>query len=318
MRKTTPFLLLLLAIGLGGCPTNSVQRDTNVTPPNDANVGMSDTGMDAGGGGNDAAIPATDVSITSLVDGSATDHPAAGTVVSVTGSLVALTSRLFISQSTTTMRCTFAVWVGTQAGGNFSGIEVVDSFIPATGMDCFSSPAHNIPDNVQIGDGITTLIGDFSNYCPMSNCPANTAQELNVTSGTFTVGAHVGDPTSTTVAISDIAGVALAVGARGAQLQGALVTITGTEIVDPPTMTNHNVMAVAAAGTTTPVMYIQVSKYPGVTCQRTMLTAGAAGDTVGDITGVLQYSFNQWTIQVRQSADLPGVVCAMDAGVGPG
>jgi predicted extracellular nuclease len=65
-------------------------------------------------------------------------------------------------------------------------------------------------------------------------------------------------------------------------------------------------------------MHIQVSKYSGVTCQRATLSAGAVGDSVGDITGVLQYSFNQWTIQVRQTADLPGVVCAMDAGVGPG
>jgi hypothetical protein len=324
MRKTSPVLLLLLvALGLGGCPTNT-QRDSG-TPPNDANTGGVDMGtpeMDSGGGTPDTGIPPTSVSIASIVNPAAADHPAPGAIVSVTGPMVALTTRLLSSTSTTTGRCTFSAWVGTAGGGDFSGVQVVDSFIPAAGMDCFSAPAQHIPDTLMIGDSVTAVIGDFSNYCPGSNCPANTAQELNVTSGTFTVGAHSGDPTSTTVAISDIAGVALEVGARGAALQGAVVTIQDVEIVDPPRAGvapagNNNVMTVAAAGTTTPVMHIQVSKYSGVGCQRMVLAAGAAGDSVGDITGVLQYSFNQWTIQVRQSSDLPSIMCA-DAGTGTG
>lgn len=318
MRKTSPVLLLLVAASLTGCPSNA--HPDSGTPGNDAYVAPGvDTGvpdMDSGGT-PDSGVPPTDISLASLVNPSAADHPTnpAGLLFNVTGDLVALTPRLFISQSTTTMRCTFATWVGTQAGGDYSGIEVVDSFIPASGMDCFSSPAHNIPDSVQIGDAVTTLVGDFSNYCPGSNCPANTSQEMNVTSGTFTVGSHVGDPTSTTVQVSDVAGVMLEVGTRGIQLQGAVVTLENLEIVELPTMTNHNVMAVAAAGTTTPVMHIQVSKYSGVGCQRATLATMAVGDNVGNITGVLQYSFNQWTIQIRQSSDMPNVMCS-DAGTG--
>jgi hypothetical protein len=68
-------------------------------------------------------------------------------------------------------------------------------------------------------------------------------------------------------------------------------------------------------------MPIQVSKYPGVGCQRTVLTGMAAGATVGSITGVLQYSFGQWTIQPRHAEDIPSIVCpdggtsAPDAGL---
>lgn len=321
MRTKTPFMFLLVALGLLGCPTNNTQRDSGGTPPNDANTGGVDMGVTPGmdSGVDAATVTATDVPIASVVNASATDHPMDGSTIHVTGNLVALTPRLFISQSTTSMRCLFAIWVGTSAGGDNSSIEVTESFLPAGSNTCFTEPAHVIPDTAMIGDSITTVTGRFINFCPSgSSCPPNTSQELDVTSGTFTVGAHSGDPTATTATIAEITGMGLTLGSRSMALQNALVHITGTVIVDPPTMANHNVMTVAATGTTTPIMPIQISKYPGVTCQRTELSTMAAGATVGEITGVLTYSFGQWTIQPRQASDLPGVPCTMDAGVGPG
>lgn len=320
MRTTSTLIFLALATALAGCPSNAVTR-------NDAGGGGTDTGVppsdmgpqpDTGMPGTDSGTPATSVSLTNLVNPSATDHPADGTVVNVTGSMVALTPRLFISQSTTSMNCLFAMWVGTPGGGDYSGIEVTDSFAPDASGDCFMSPAHVIPDTVMIGDTITALNGRFQNYCPSgSTCPPNTSQELSVSFGTLTVGAPGSAPTATTVSISDIAGMGTS-GARSIALQGALVRLTGTVVQDPPTATNHNVMLVSAMGGATPTMPINVSKYSGVGCQRTQLTTATAGTTVGDITGVLQYSFGQWVIQPRQAADLPGVVCAVDAGVPPG
>jgi hypothetical protein len=315
MRTTT--LVLLAAVALTGCPSNPA-RDAGSNPGNDSGVDAAVVpGVDTGVPGMDSGpVTGTDVPIASVVNAAAADHPADGTTVHVTGNLVALSSRLFISQSTTSMRCLFAIWVGTAAGGDNSAIEVTESFLPAGSNSCFDEPAHNISDTVMIGDAITTLTGRFINFCPSgSACPANTSQELDVTAGTFTAGSHSADPTATPVSISDVAGTMLMVGPRGMALQNALVTISGTVIVTPPSMTNHNVMAVAATGTTMPVMYIQVSKYPGVGCQRTALTAMTAGATVGNITGVLTYSFGQWTIQPRQSSDIPGIMCA-DAGAG--
>jgi hypothetical protein len=221
---------------------------------------------------------------------------------------------MFVSQSTTSNRCLFEVWVGTAAGGDNSGIQVTESLdAPVDG--CFTIPAGHIPDTINIGDALTNLTGRFINFCPSgSACPANTAQELDVTNGMFVVGAAGPAPTATSVMISDIAGTGLSVGPRGLALQGALVQITNTVIVDPPSAANHNVMTVAAMGTTTPLMPIQISKYNGVTCQRNQLAAMTAGASVGDITGMLQYSFGQWTIQPRYGEDLPGVVCMVDAG----
>lgn len=316
MRKTVPFVLVLAALGLAGCPANNTQRDTGTTPPVDMGtpgVDMGTPGMDAG---TDAAVAATDVPMASVVNAAASDHPADGTTIHVTGNLVALSPRLFLSQSSTSMRCLFAIWVGTAAGGDYSGIEVTETFLPSGTNDCFSEPAHMIPDTIMIGDAVTTVTGRFINFCPSgSTCPPNTAQELDVTSGAFAAGAHSADPTATTATITEIGGMALSVGSRSMALQGAVVRIQGTVIVDLPTTANHNVMTVAATGTTTPVMPIEISKYPGVTCQRNELSTMSAGASVGDITGVLTYSFGQWVIQPRSSADLPGVVCTMDAGV---
>lgn len=317
MRKTQPFLFLLALVSLTGCPGNNTQRDTGTIPPNDTGVPPVDMGTGGMDSGTDAgSIAATDVPIASVVNGAASDHPADGSTIHVTGSLVALTPRLFLSQSSTSMRCLFAIWVGTAAGGDYSGVEVTETFLPSGTNSCFDEPAHMIPDSVMIGDSITTVTGRFINFCPSgSSCPPNTAQELDVTSGAFTVGTHSGDPTATTATIAEVAGMGLTLGTRSMALQGAVVRIAGTVIVELPSAANHNVMMVAATGTTTPVMPIEVSKYPGVTCQRSELMTRTVGATVGDVTGVLTYSFGQWVLQPRQSADMPGVPCTMDAGV---
>ncbi len=324
MRKTTTIFLLLAAAGLLGCPTSSAHDSGPVTGHDSGPPGV-DTGVDSGPatGMDSGPVTGTDVPIASVVDASASDHPADSAIIHVTGNLVALSPRLFVSQSTSSMRCLFEIWVGTSAGGDHSGIEVTESFLPTGTNTCFTEPAHIIPDTIMIGDAVTNLTGKFLNYCPSgSSCPANTSQELDVTTGTFTVGASGSDPTATTVDISDIAGTMLSVGPRGMALQGALVTIQNAVIAPEsasvhgaPSATNHNVMTVSATGTTTPVIHIQVSKYPGVGCQRTQLIGAADGTTVGSITGMLQYSFGQWTIQPRRSSDLPSVMCA-DGGAG--
>jgi hypothetical protein len=270
--------------------------------------------MDAG------PVAATDVPLASVVNGSAADHPDDGTTVHLSDSLVALTPRLVAPSGTA---CNSSIWVGTVAGGDFSGIQVFESFTPTGSNTCFNETAHLLPQTIAIGDTITNVTGRYINFCPSgSSCPPFTAQEMMVGSSIagsmFAVGAHGTAPTATTVAIGDIAGAGLTFGDRSLALQGAVVTIENVEIATDgvPSDANHDVMTVVATGTTTPSIQIQISKYPGVGCQRTTLEAATAGFAVGDITGVLQYSFGNWTIQPRGSSDFSNAsLCTMDGGV---
>jgi hypothetical protein len=325
MRTTVAFLFSFLLLSLTGCPAPAAPHDAAVTytdmnvVPNDTNSDATSTGMDAG-----HVVTGTPITLANLVNPatSPTNGMAPNTRVTVQltdTNLVALTPRLFISQSTTSMHCLFAIWVGTPAGGAHSGIEVTDSFLPTPGMDCFQTPPHVIPDPVNIGDSVTMLAGDFEDYCPSTGgaCPTNTSQELSVSSGTFVVGGAGATPTATTVQISDITGTGTTLGPMCMNLQGAVVTIPNTVVVMDPEHSNHDVMMVAAMGTTTPTMAVDISKYSGVGAQRAILCNATAGQTVGSVTGVLQYSFGQWIIQVRQASDLPGLASGTDAGACP-
>lgn len=319
MRNTTIFFTLLAAAALSGCPGNNTARDGGTGGGTDTNVPREDTGVppeDTGTGDVDSGVPATDVSIASLVNASATDHPRDNTTVHVTGEIVALTQR-FVSMSQTSGRCFATAWVGTLAGGNYSGIQVIDQYDPTAGMNCFDTPPHVIP-NMHIGDAITNLTGRFTTFCPSGSvCPPNTSQQISVSIGTFTTGASAGDPTATDVTIAEVSAMGASPAPRDMALQNALVRLTDVVLVEPPVAGpapgNFNVMAVAATGGTTPVMHIEMSDYFNVGCQRALLQT--PGTAVGDITGILYFAFGQWVIHPRQTQDLPGVSCA-DAGTG--
>ncbi|MFO0686988.1 MAG: hypothetical protein U0234_33295 [Sandaracinus sp.] len=319
MRNTTIFFTLLAATALSGCPGNNTARDGG-GGGTDTNVPREDTGIppeDTGTGGTDSGTPATDVPLASVVNASAADHPADGTTIHITGDLVAL-SRTYVDPQTSG-RCLGFAWIGTLAGGDHSGIEIVEQYDPDTGSTCFDTPPHVIP-NLHIGDAITNLVGRFANFCPSgSACPPNTAQELIVTTGTVTAGTSAGDPVATDVTVAEIAATGISPAPRDMALQNALVHLTDVVIgptennADAPNGTNHNIMGVVQTGSTTPIMRIEMSAYPGVSCQRTQLTT--AGQTVGDITGLLHFSFGEWRIQPRVGEDLPGITCT-DAGTG--
>ncbi len=309
MRFILSLLASSLAVVAPGCHSRN-ELDAGPTPGTDAGGHHS---TDSSVPHTDSSIPSGDITMAQLTNPSASGHPSSGSTVTVAGPLVALTPRLFISQSSTSMKCLFALWVGTPDGGDYSGVEVIDRFLPPSGMDCFSAPP-NVLQDVNIGDAVTALSGTYDEYCPSgSSCPPGTSAELDVTMGSFTKGSAGSAPTPTSVSVTDIAGMGTS-GARDAALQGSLVMLTGTVLQVAPSMSNYNVMMVSDASSGSTTMPISVSKYPGVGCQRTTLSAMSTGDTVGDITGVLQYSFGQWIIQPRQDADLPGVACS-DGGV---
>ena len=310
MRKSTSIFLLLAAAGLAGCPTSSA-HDSGPIPGNDTGP-QPDTGVDSGPhvGMDSGPVMGTDVPIASVVNPAAANHPSDGTMIHVTGDLVALTPR-FATLSSTSGKCAVSMWVGTLAGGDYSGVQLFESYTPTVAGDCRTAMV--IPD-AMIGDAITNVVGQFKNFCLSGmSCPANTSQEVDVTHGMVASGANAGTPMATTVSISDVTGAALMVGTRGIALQGALVTITNTiiDVAPVPGNTapgNNSIMTVHAMGASTPTMAVRVSAYPGVTCQRMNLGhLTPHTGTVGAITGVLQYSFGQWVIVVRQGSDLPNV-----------
>jgi hypothetical protein len=211
------------------------------------------------------------------------------------------------------------------AGGDYSSVQLFETLHPATGSDCSTVPVGVIPISVAIGDAITNVVGRFTNFVASGTMqPANTAQEINVTSGSLTVGALVGEPMATTVSIADIMGVpgmTATNGTRSLALQGALVTVQNAVLDTAPTSANHYVMLAHAGTATTPQLNARVSIYSGVGCQRTALAALPAGTgALGSVTGVLQYSFGQWVVVVRRPSDISSVpgACADGGGADSG
>lgn len=270
--------------------------------------------MDAGTGGVTMAV---------LTNPAAAGHPAPNSIVSVSDALVALTPRFFVSQSMTTHKCLFSAWVGTSAGGAFSAIELVESIMPPTGAtDCFGPPATVgvIPQRLAIGDTIQGLRGQYENFCPMGmTCPTGTTAEMAVDATHMGQVAMTGSggvvPSPTSVMVTDVNGTGATPAPMDLSLQNTLVRISGGFMQIAPTTANHDAMSVSQSATAgSPVMLIEVSKFTGASGVRTTLAGLPVGSPVGDITGVLNYSFGNWVIQLRQAADISGVMRA-DGGV---
>ena len=322
-RSITLFCgICLIVAGCTGSNTNTPANDAGVTT-NDTGVTTTDLGTS---GGDSSVITSTSLPIATITNPSASGHPTNSSIVSFSDTnLVALSPRLFISQSTTSHKCLFAAWVGTSTGGANSAIEVIDSFAPPANPDggvgdCFTAPANVIPDTLVVGQAITALTGQYEEYCPTgSTCPTGASAELSVgTGGVFTAGATGQTvPSPTVVHVTDVNGVGATPASMDVALQGSLVEIDGAMITNPTTFTsNHYNMTITDATSGSATMIVSVSKFSGVTCQRATLAAEAANANIGNVIGVLQFSFGSWVIQVVQASGLPSVACAsLDGGV---
>ncbi len=264
------------------------------------------------------------VTMASLADPAAPGHPSPGTVVTLADiDLVALSPRVLISGPGTTGTCAYALWVGTSAGGDFSGVEVFETVRvgPTDGgaAACFAPGVHGvIPEVIAIGDAIGTLRGRADDYCASGMvCPAGAARELNLDGGLGTLvlsGGSRAVPPPALVSITDINGTGATPAPRDLALQNTLVRVQGAVMQAAPTALNHDDMVITttAGG---PGIPVAVARYIGVGCQRTALAALPAGSSVGEVTGVLEFTFGAWLIQPRQASDLPAIVCG-DGGTG--
>ena len=303
-------------------PVAPVDVHGNVDVGTTADAG---TTSDVGSSPRDAG--AATVSMATLTNPMAAGHPAVATIVTLSDTnLVALSTRLFISGPSTTGMCSYAAWVGTSTGGDFSAVELFEALPAAPGDggtgDCFAhSVVGTIPADLAIGDTFSTVRGKVDPYCPRgTTCPVGTSFEFGVAAsagGVLTVSGHGGTvPAPTVVHVSDINGTGTTLGPRDLALQNVLVQINGATVQTVPTTANHDALTVAdTTGAGAPGIPVAVARYRGVTCQRTALGTAAPGAAVGTVIGLLEYSFGVWQIQPRQPSDLPGVVCAGDAGV---
>jgi hypothetical protein len=300
------------------------------TSPRDAAVDVGTSPVDAG---RDASTTPRDGGSATLTMAALTNpadpaHPGPAAVVTLSDTtLVALSPRIFVSGPSTSGACSFAVWIGTSAGGDFSAVQAFESLPAGMGdggsPDCFArSVVGTIPVDIAIGDTIGMLRGKVEFYCPRgATCPAGTALELGVgasVGGAVAVSGHGGTvPAPTVVHVGDINGTGTTLAPRDLALQNGLVRITGALVRTAPSAANHDGLVIAdMAGAGAPGITVVIGKYRGVTCQRDVLGTAAPGSSVGAVTGILEYAFGSWEIQPRQESDLPGVVCAGgDAGV---
>ena len=292
------------------CHVNPANVDASLDATASLDTGTSvDTAVDAG--------PAT-IDLPTLVDPMALHHPANGTAVQVTGTLVALSGRLTVPAGAG--HCNYVVWVGDARGGPHSGIRVYEGYIPPAGVDgsrpdagplnC-STVEGMIPASIAIGDTVTALAGRYDLFCPGgATCPSGVGQEINVTLfGTFTVGAHGPAPASMIVPLVDIAGDATA-SVTDYQYQGALVQLSNVFMQQPPTAGNSWTMTVGTSPTGGSTMPVVVDHFATSACVAAALAGMSAGTNIGNVTGILTYSTfgsGRWTIQVRQATDISGV-----------
>ena len=127
---------------------------TDVVRVDGADVPMTDTPISPDGGRS-----STIRQIQDLADPA---HPAPGGNVTVnqTG-MVALTGRVLIgSRNGDSMnRCRFAFWVGSGMTGDFTGIQVQELINLGDAGDCFGVPPDKHPENLAVGDSITSWQG---------------------------------------------------------------------------------------------------------------------------------------------------------------
>ncbi len=317
-------------VDMGDTGNAVVDVATDVSASRDVGAGLdaggstdAATATDAGTTHRDAGSLTT--SMATLTNPAAAGHPASGTVVTLADTnLVALSPRLFISGPSTTGACAYAAWIGTSTGGDFSAVELFESLPAGVGdggsPDCFArSVVGVIPADLAVGDTFGLVRGKVNAYCPRgSTCPTGTSLEFEVAAaggGALSVTGHRGAvPAPTVVRVSDINGTGVTLAARDLALQNALVQINGALLRTAPSTANHDTMIVGDSSGDAGVP-VSVARYRGVTCQRTLLGAAAPGFSVGTVLGILQYSFGNWSIQLRQDTDLPGVTCSGDGGV---
>jgi hypothetical protein len=343
--------ILVVGVGLAAC------RDTS----------GSDTGPDDTGTGNDVvdvtrdvvttdtvtdSMPPNDVvsdasdvimggplSIQQVANPALAGHPAVGTNgVMIHGPLVALTTR-YVSGPSSHGNCTYSIWVGDPAGGDFSGIEVVESESAPTvdgGAACnLTDTGTVIPANVAIGDMVTMITGTYDNFCPTAPatpCPMGSGAQMFIQhhAGVFAVtspGTGGMQPPPGSAMITEINGTTMNA-TRDLPLQNTLVTIHNVFQQQVPvsgTGGNFSTMLVSPSMTEVPdagdEMPVVVSAFNHATCARTALAAAGVGASLGDVTGVLYYDFGKWTLHMTQSSDITGVNAACpsaDAGMDSG
>ncbi len=341
MKRT---ILLLALASTAACSSGSssslprdaqadgTQGDTSSTPPADTSVdpdvAVEDSSVAPDGGGPvDTGSVSTDaapktVTIKALQDPSDANHPTLNAKVIVDeAGLVALTGRVLVS-SNTAVDCRFAAWVGKPNGGDFSAIQVQEVFPRGSATGCFAAPVQKIPSDLAVGQPITSMDGNYTEFCTagmvmpcrdfeQSQIFLGSAGKLVRGSGTSNV------PTPQSVTVADLSkDPNSGPGPRALGLEGTLVKVSNVRVIqmaqDGGAFTDTFVADVSDTSGQKPIE-VEIRNFTTTNCVRAHFVT-MNGRTVPSITGILAPDLGKWTIRLRDEKDVGGLVCG-DAGV---
>jgi hypothetical protein len=322
-----------------GCRDMSMDMDTGMNPT-DAGGDMgvrTDSATDMGSnptdtGGNDVVMPPTDggtvgVTIRQIQDLMDPMHPASGAHVTLNEpGLIALSSRVLIGSASggSSATCRFAIWVGSGATGDFTGVQVQELIPLGDAGRCFDLPDGLIPGNIRPGTPISALTDmTYTEFCSgptgvdRTMCRNWEQTQLSLRrSSTFVAGTMVNAPSPTTATVPEIGTMdATMPGSRSINLEGALVEVRNgivQVVVNDGGFSDFYLLD--AAGSTNKVQ-IETGNAFSATCIRNYLT-GLNGMTIPSVVAPLEPEFGLWTLHTSSPSSFPGLSCSTDGGTG--
>lgn len=338
--------LLVGALATGACrempaPADTAGNDATDTRAQETgtpDVPLTDTpGIDAVDAPGDAPQPeggggdgGTSVTIRQIQDLADPMHPAPGSRLSLRqAGLVALTPRVLVGSSRPSNgQCRWVAWIGDGTGGDFSAIQVQEIVSLGDAGTCFNNARRNIPIDLAPGDQITAIEGvTYSEYClgggGASSCTMHNFEQAQLFGpSVFTRAAMGAAPSATVVGVSDIAQTATnAPGPRTLALEGALLRVNNPLVRAVVMMTDGgssfttvDLFDPADTGMTRPLgVLIENIGAMETSCLRSYFVS-RNGMTVSSVTGILVPDYGQWTLRVRDIADVAGASCGTDGG----
>lgn len=270
-------------------------------------------------GGMDGGIVAREVTVRQLQDIADPMHPAPSTRVSVTQpDLIALTGRLLIGSATADM-CRFAVWVGTAAGGDFSGIQVQEVFPRGVATSCFNAMPQKISDTITPGTRVQVIDATYGEFCgaAMQNMMCRDFEQSQIFLGGRAMLTTMGMGMAPTPAMATAAEIgqtaAPMIGTRTLALEGTLVRLSNVRINAVIADGGFTNVTVNDPGDATRTVAIQITNFPNTGCTRTHFNTNNGMNTT--VTGILVPDFGKWSLRLRNENDVLGLTCVRDGGV---
>ncbi len=309
----TPVLLAAcsLSASCGGDEPAAAVRDAG--PPGDAALAADARDSAPLDGGTEGGPETT---LAMLQNPSAAGHPTSGTSVALADDdLVALTPRTVIGDATGLM-CRFGLGVGKMTGGDFTGLQLIETLPRGGALDCFAVPSGKIPIPVSVGDRLGAVAGTYVEFCADPEVPSDcrafeqTQLLLGGAAGRTAWDGPGPPPTPVTVTVADLVNDAAgADGPRALALEGTLVRVDDVRVLQEISGPNMATRLVDATdGAAAKKLEVVIANFAHSACVRAYFAANEAM-ILASVTGILLPDDGRWKIRVRDEADVSGAAC---------